>query len=141
MSFFASANSGASTPFPTLFTNEPEAWQWPSAPIAWRHQAAPAFDAGQPCVIECQDASPIHGDLVSFDPLSRTLSCRVVAGSTAIALAFTQIRRLTLTTALRPAPPVAGAPVERVPAAAHERDYRLLSQGFREAITGRTAGH
>jgi len=42
---------------------------------------------------------------------------------------------------LQPAPQIPGAPVERIPAAAQEREYRLESAGLGEPLTGRTAGH
>jgi len=56
-------------------------------------------------------------------------------------LPFSRIRRLTLTTPLQSVAPIGGAPVERVPAAAQERDYCLQSTGTAAPLIGRTAGH
>jgi hypothetical protein len=53
---------------------------------------------------------------------------------------FGRIRQLTLTAPLMPAPQLAGAPMERVPAAAQERDYRLQGKDGKP-IAGRTAGY
>jgi hypothetical protein len=58
-----------------------------------------------------------------------------------VSLAFNRIRRLTLTNPLQPATSMSGAPVERVPTAAQERDYKLQATGTLPPLTGRTAGH
>jgi hypothetical protein len=74
-----------------------------------------------------------------MNPSTRTLAFRVGAGPTST-LGFERVRRLTLVRALVPAPRTAGAPMEHVPAAAQEREYRLTVPGGKETISGRTAG-
>lgn len=58
-----------------------------------------------------------------------------------VTLPFSRFRRLTLTVPLQRAPTLSGAPMERVPAAAQERDYRLQPTGRVQPLTGRTAGY
>ena len=129
------------TPFPTLTEDAFERWQWPVPPFAWRHLPAPDVGDPQPCRLEAQAGATVEGDMLGFDPAARTLTFRSTPAGPAVTLSFSRIRRLTLTTPLRPAPPIADAPVERVPAAAQERDYRLQSEGRGHPLTGRTAGH
>jgi hypothetical protein len=57
-----------------------------------------------------------------------------------VEIPFARFRRLTLTMPLQQAPTTPGAPVERVPAAAQERDYTLQGVDLSEPLTGRTAG-
>ena len=130
-----------STPFPTLIEDTPEPWRWPVPPFAWRHRAAPANDVPQPCRIEGPVGTPVTGEMLGFDPGRRTLTFRSAADGPAVSLGFARFRRLTLTTALQPMAHHAGAPVERVPAAAQEREYKLQSNSTAPPLTGRTAGH
>jgi hypothetical protein len=58
-----------------------------------------------------------------------------------VELSFSRFCRLTLTTPLRPASRTTGAPIERVPAAAQERDYTLHFDDVTAPLTGRTAGY
>ena len=58
-----------------------------------------------------------------------------------VTLPFSRFRRLTLTVPLQRAPTISGAPTERVPAAAQERDYCLQPTGRAQPLTGRTAGY
>lgn len=127
------------TPFPTLFTESPERWQWPSPPFTWRHLPAPGNDTVQPCRIESVGGSVVEGELLDFNPDERTVSFRTT-GPVAV-LAFSRFVRLTLTAPLRPVRPIDGAPVERVPTAVQERDYRLQASNPATVLTGRTAGH
>ena len=129
------------TPFPTLILDSPERWQWPVPPFTWRHLPAPANDVAQPCRIEIRGGTTVEGDMLDFDPDARTLSFRATPQGAAVSIPFTRFSRLTLTTPLQPAAQIAGAPIERVPAAAQEREYRLHAGGPTEALTGRTAGH
>lgn len=128
------------TPFPILFPDTPEAWQWPAPPFAWRHRPAPGVDDAQPCLVESQ-AGEVRGEMLGFDAAARTLRFRSGPDGPAATLSFARMRRLTLTTPLQPALQIAGAPVERVPSAAQEREYRLQSEGTAPPLTGRTAGH
>ncbi len=79
--------------------------------------------------------------MVGFDAAARTVNLRTSPSGPVVSLPFRRFRRLSLTTPLRPAPRVAGAPAERVPAAGQEREYRLYLIGRAEALSGRTAGH
>jgi hypothetical protein len=129
------------TPFPTLIVDAPERWQWPVPPIAWRHVPAPSNDVPQPCRLERKSGSTIEGDMLGFDPQARMLTFRTTLDGPRVELAFSRFCRLTLTTPLKPAPRMVNAPIERVPAAAQERDYTLHSDDVTPPLTGRTAGH
>ena len=128
--------------FPPLPDLPAEPWQWPAPPFAWRHRSAPEIDTAQPCRLESLSGSLVVGDLLGFDAAAQSLVFRSTAGGPEAALSFKRFARLTLTTPLLPAVPIAGAPTERVPAAAHERDYRLSSsRPGALRLSGRTAGH
>ena len=129
------------TPFPTLIVDVPERWHWPAPPFAWRHVPAPSNDVPQPCRLERKSGTVIEGDMLGFDPQARMLTFRTSLDGPRVELSFSRFCRLTLTTPLRPAPRMAGAPVERVPAAAQERDYTLYFDDVTPPLTGRTAGH
>ena len=79
--------------------------------------------------------------MLAFDPIAGRLSFRTSAAGPAATLPFSRFCRLTLTTPLQPALQIADAPVERVPAAAQEREYRLLLSGSNRQLIGRTAGY
>jgi hypothetical protein len=123
--------------FPVL---DKERWQWPMPPLAWQH-LPPDDTSPQPCEIETPSGTRVHGELLAIDPPSASITLRISDGGSSVSLPFARFRRLTLTQALLPAPRSLGAPVERVPAAAQERDYRLLPARSSEALTGRCAGH
>jgi hypothetical protein len=129
------------TPFPTLINDVPERWHWPAPPFAWRHVPAPSNDVPQPCRLERRNGASIEGDMLGFDPSTRTLTFRTSLAGPRVELPFTSFRRLTLTTPLKPALRMIGAPIERVPAAAQERDYTLHSDEATPPLTGRTAGY
>lgn len=129
-----------STPFPTLMAEAPEPWRWPVPPFSWRHRAPPGLDVAQPCRIEGPVGTPVVGELLGFDSVARTLRFRSSPDGLSVSLAFNRMRRLTLTDPLQPAMSIAGAPVERVPSAAQEREYRLQGADGRPPLTGRTAG-
>jgi len=122
--------------FPVL---EQERWRWPMPPLAWQH-VAPNDDAPQPCHVETPSGTVVQGEMVAIDPPAGTLSLRTSDAGPSVTLPFSRFRRLTLTHPLLPAPRSPGAPAERVPAAAQERDYRLHT-AHGDAIVGRTAGH
>jgi hypothetical protein len=73
-------------------------------------------------------------------PRLARITFRTGSGGPGVTLPFSRFRRLTLTTPLKPAPQRAGAPLERVPAAAQERDYTLHNHDHKPPLTGRTAG-
>ncbi len=128
--------------FPPLPDLPAEPWQWPAPPFAWRHRAAPDVDTAQPCRLESLSGSVVIGDLLGFDAAAQTLVFRSTDGGPEATLSFRRFARLTLTTPLIPALQIAGAPAERVPAAAHERDYCLSSSRVGALrLSGRTAGH
>ena len=126
-------------PFPTLI-DAPERWQWPVPPFAWRHVPPPDNHVAQTCRIESQVGSAVAGQMSDFNPQAGTLGFRTTVTGPVVTLPFSRFRRLTLTTPLQPARKTAGAPVERVPAAAQERKYTLVPTAG-EPLTGRTAGH
>jgi hypothetical protein len=84
--------------------------------------------------------TPIEGEMLGFDPTARTLTFRSSAAGPIVELPFARFRRLTLTAPLQPVVPIAGAPIERIPAAAQEREYRLQGSATAPVLTGRTAG-
>jgi len=127
--------------FPTLLDEPPDRWQWPAPPFPWRHVSPPGNDVAQPCRIESQMGRTLDAEMLVFDPAGRSLTLRTAADRPPQSLSFSRFRRLTLTTPLQPAPPIAGAPAQRVPAAAQERDYSLDPDGPLEPLIGRTAGH
>lgn len=129
-----------STPFPTLMEVAPERWCWPVPPFAWRHRPAPGNNEPQPCRIEGPVGTPVDGEMLGFDPVARILTFRSSAIGPVVELPFSRFRRLTLTVPLQPVVPIAGVPIERVPAAAQEREYRLQSHATAPVLTGRTAG-
>jgi hypothetical protein len=130
---------GALTPFPEIDL-APERPQWPTPPFAWRHLPPPANDEAQPCTIETSWGSSVEGEMTDFDPTAAVLKLRTASHGPEATVPFGRIRRLVLTAPLQPAPQMAGAPVERVPSAAQERDYRLQAKDGK-AIAGRTAGY
>jgi hypothetical protein len=128
--------------FPPLNLPAIDAWEWPRPPFAWRYSAADHADAAQPCRIETGIGKRLDGLLIEMDPALGVLRYRARADGEPIALPFTRFMRLTLTTPLRPPAPLAGAPAERVPAAAQQREYRLQpADGADAPLTGRTAGY
>lgn len=129
------------TPLPTLMLDaHSSAWTWPQPPFENRRTMVPLPEGGQPCRIETLTGATVTGELVDFAATALTLSFRIRPDSDAVSLAFDKIRSLTLTT---PWPLVAAAPdapIERVPSAAQERDFKveLRPSGH---LTGRTLGH
>jgi hypothetical protein len=127
--------------FPPLFDFDADAWEWPKPPFAWRFRDLADPKAAQPCRIEGLSGRAIEGHMSGFAAAKRTLRFRTGAAGGDVELAFTRIRRLTLTVPLQAAVVPSGVPMERVPAAAQERDYTLQTRGSLGAMTGRTAGH
>jgi type II secretion system (T2SS) protein E len=132
---------GPSSPFPILIDDGPELWQWPVPPYVWRHIPAPGNDVAQPCRVESAAGTAVDGLMLGFDPSAGTLAFRIAENAPVVTLPFSRFRRLTLTVPLQRAPTLAGAPMERVPAAAQEREYRIRFSGRAQALTGRTAGY
>lgn len=130
-------------PFPTLLPDEPPPWQWPAAPSGRRLSEPPPVGQPQPCCIETQTSQTLQGQLLDFDPAKRRLSFKAAAHGPEASLSFTALRRLTLTAPLQALPRSPGAPRERPPSAAQERDYLLQQVGNAPSapLTGRTAGY
>jgi hypothetical protein len=124
--------------FPPLFEETAAVWQWPMPPFAWRHVASDDEAAARACRIERSDGSTIECELLGFDAAAGRLALRIDGRERR--MAFSAFRRLTLLAPLRAAPPRADAPLERVPAAAQEREHRLTSADG-TSFTGRSAGH
>jgi hypothetical protein len=115
-------------------------WHWPVPPYPWPHAAAERSGA-QPCRIETRFGATVEGELVRIDPTGGTLVFRTGGEGPSVTLPFARVRRLTLTVPLKPLPRFAGSPPEKLPAAAHERDYRFVDDGKAQPMAGRTAGH
>jgi Type II secretion system (T2SS), protein E, N-terminal domain len=135
--------SDPTTPFPILTLDETPPWQWPLPAAGTRHVPPPPLGTPQACRIETQTGITLEGVMLDFDPAKRRLHMRTSAAGPDVSLTFARLRRLTLTTPLPPAARSAGAPRERMPASAQERDYRLQQVGDAptQPLTGRTAGH
>lgn len=130
-----------SSPFPILIDDGPDRWLRPVPPYVWRHIPAPGNDVVQPCRVESTGGSTVVGQMLGFDPSAGTLVFRTGESGPVLTLPFSRFSRLTLTTPLQRAPTLTGAPMERVPAAAQEREYMLKSSNGAKPLTGRTAGH
>lgn len=128
-------------PFPELFEEPLEPWQWPPLPFDWRHVAPPGVDVAQACTLETLSGASVEGTLVSFEPAAGQLKFRTSAGGAALTLPFARVRRLTLAAPLKSMAPALGRPAERVPAAAQEREYRLTLADGTGTLGGRTLGH
>jgi hypothetical protein len=122
--------------------DEPAPWQWPLPPAGRRH-VPPPLGTPQACRIETQTGTPLEGVMLDFDPSKRRLHFRIAPDSPDVSLSFARFHRLTLTTPLQPVARAAGAPRERVPAVAQQRDYLLqrVGEANAPALTGRTAGY
>lgn len=127
-------------PFPTLLDDPLDVWTWPALPFDWRHVPGPAHDVPQPCRIETPSGAQVDGVMVGMDMRSATIQFRSAEDGPALALPFSRFRSLTLTTPLKCLAPLPGRTLERVPTAAHERDYRLVSADGRVHMSGRTVG-
>ena len=127
--------------FPTLVAPADDMLDWPKPPFKWRH-ASSLQNAMHPCRIEATSGSMVEGEAVGVDLSAGTLTFRSRPGSATAKVPFIAFRRLTLTEPLKPSAPLGNEPLERVPAAAQERGYRLQwrSAALNEAI-GRTAGY
>jgi hypothetical protein len=128
-------------PFPVLFEEPLDPWRWPALPFDWRHEPPPDTDVVQPCRIETASGAAVEGFLAGIDARGGTLSLRTTFDGPAVELPFSRFRRLVLNHPLRCLEPRAGLPSERVPAAAQEREYRLVTSDTNEVLVGRTAGH
>jgi hypothetical protein len=128
-------------PLPTLdWSAAKPPFEWPQPPFLRRGVMAPLPDGPAPCQVETSNGVVVEGELIEFDPEARQLQFRVAAAGAPFALPFAQVRRLTLTQPWSLARRAPDAPVERVSAAAQERDYRIDLPGG-DHLAGRTMGH
>lgn len=137
----ASPEANPLPPFPELFDEPLEPWQWPALPFDWRHVEPPGIDVAQPCTIETPSGATVEGTLVAFEPAARQLTFRGSADGAPLVLPFSRVRRLTLGWPLKSMAPTLGRPAERVPAASQEREYRLTLADGSGTLGGRTLGH
>jgi len=126
-------------PFPILMDEPVEPWRWPAPPFDWRHAPPVEEDGAAPCRIETPTGAAVQGFMARLDPAARSIDFRSAHDAPSLALPFSRVRRLTLTTPLRSVDQSGRLVAERVPVVAHERDYRLhQATGI---VTGRTCGH
>ncbi|HEX6362038.1 MAG TPA: hypothetical protein VFZ93_03725 [Albitalea sp.] len=128
------------TPFPVLMVDEPVArWRWPALPFDWRHGVPADEEAAPACRLETPTGSAVHGFLVNLHPAGRYITFRTTTEAPTIDLPFARFRGLTLTTPLRSVDQYGRVRRDRIPVAAHMREYRLhRDDGL---VTGRTCGH
>ena len=127
-------------PFPVLQAPAAERWRWPMPPFAWHHQRPEDDAVAQPCRLETPFGTTVDGEMLGLHPRLGRLGFRTGREAPEVSLPFTRFRRLTLTAPLKPTPHKAGAPPERVPAAAQERDYTLHNLDHKPPLTDRTVG-
>ena len=135
-----SRSKRSSMDFPTLYA-EPERGQWPMPPFNWHHLRSPDGAVAEPCRIETLQESLVEGEMLRFDPVAGRIIFRPSSGKPAGSVSFHRFRQMTLTDPLVAAPRSPGAPIERVPAAAQEREYSLHFVNDGGVRRGRTAGH
>jgi hypothetical protein len=133
-------SNATSTPLPTITLSIEDEWAWPLPPFAHAQSMSPLPAGLLPCRVESAGGVTFEGDLVEFDVARERMRVRVGRDGEPLWLPFSRMRRLTILkpwTQVRQAP---GAPMERMPAAAQERDYSAeLSAGGH--VAGRTIGH
>jgi hypothetical protein len=136
----ARAPSGDTTlDFPPLLDGNYSPWQWPDPPYAWRFER-PSGERVEPCRIDTRSGGAVDGEMLAIDADAQRIQVRMSAAGSPLSLPFSQFYRLTLTTPLQPIARAPGAPLERLPAAAQEREVRVVLDGGRELVT-RSAGH
>ena len=116
-----------------------DTFEWPQPPFAHRRMMEALPTGAQPCRLDTLGGATVDAELIAFDPDSAQLRV-AIAGGQPLAIPFERFRRLTLTTPWRLARRARDVPLERVPAAAQERDYRIELHGD-EPVSGRTMGH
>jgi len=100
----------------------------------------PLDGIAQPCRVETPNGTAVEGQLLDFDAAAGVLHFRLGGEGEALSLPFARFRRLTLTAPWLLTRNSPHAPVERIPAVAQERDYRIdLVAGGQ--LAGRTIGH
>jgi Type II secretion system (T2SS), protein E, N-terminal domain len=132
-------SNAISTPLPTITLSIEDEWSWPLPPFAHAQSMTPLAAGPLPCRVESAGGVTFEGELAEFDVARERMRVRVGRDGDPLWLPFSRMRRLTILkpwTQVRQAP---GAPNERMPAAAQERDYTAeLSAGGH--LAGRTIG-
>lgn len=127
--------------FPALLDPQYAPWEWPVPPFLLNFETPPT-DRVEPCRIDTRGGSVVEGEMLAIDAEASRIQFRMSAAGSPISLPFSQFNRLTLTTPLKPLPRMPGAPLERLPAAAQERDVRiLLAERDGAELVSRTAGY
>ena len=133
------SSSVDSTPLPVITLSLEEAWSWPAPPFTRASAMSPLPTGALPCRVESAGGVSFDGELHEFDTARERVRVRVGRDGDPLWMPFSRLRRLTVIkpwALVREAP---GAPLERLPAAAQERDYTAaLSAGGH--IAGRTLG-
>jgi Type II secretion system (T2SS), protein E, N-terminal domain len=133
-------SNAVSTPLPTITLSIEDEWAWPLPPFAHAQAMSPLPVGALPCRVESAGGVTFEGELVEFDVSRERMRVRVGRDGDPLWLPFSRMRRLTILKPWTQARQAPGAPIERMPAAAQERDYTAeLSAGGH--VAGRTIGH
>ncbi len=133
-------SNAVSTPLPTITLSIEDEWAWPLPPFAHAQSMSALPSGALPCRVESAGGVTFEGELVEFDVARERMRVRVGRDGDPLWLPFSRMRRLTVLKPWTQARQAPGAPLERMPAAAQERDYTAeLSAGGQMA--GRTIGH
>jgi Type II secretion system (T2SS), protein E, N-terminal domain len=132
-------SNAISTPLPTITLSIEDEWTWPLPPFAHAQSMTPLAAGPLPCRVESAGGVTFDGELVEFDVARERMRVRVGRDGDPLWLPFSRMRRLTILKPWTQARQAPGAPVERMSAAAQERDYTAeLSAGGH--VAGRTIG-
>ncbi len=133
-------SNAISTPLPTITLSIEDEWTWPLPPFAHAQSMTPLAAGPLPCRVESAGGVTFDGELIEFDVARERMRVRVGRDGDPLWLPFSRMRRLTILKPWTQARQAPGAPAERMPAAAQERDYTAeLSAGGH--VAGRTIGH
>ena len=128
------------TPLPTITLGVEEEWAWPLPPFARPGTMSEMPTGALPCRVESAGGVTFDGELFEFDAARERMRVRVGRDGEPLWLPFSRMRRITVLKPWAAARPAPGAPQERMPAAAQERDYNAaLSAGGH--LAGRSMGH
>lgn len=128
------------TPLPTITLSLEDEWAWPLPPFARAATMSPLPVGAAPCRVESAGGVIFDGELLEFDVARERMRVRVGRDGEPLWLPFSRLRRLTVLKPWAPVRTAPGAPQERLPATAQERDYTaMLSSGGH--LAGRSMGH
>lgn len=126
--------------FPTL-VDAPEPWRWPAPPFAKWALHEMDGEAPEPCTVEALSGDTLDGLMVGFDPAAQQLRLRTRDGGPVLTLPFARFTRLTLLRACKLVDAETREPIERLPIAAQEQEYRLDRPPPLPPFAGHTLGH